>query len=153
MAAARDRLVTANPAEVVLTSRGSATTQRVLAGASIIGAAALGVAIALSDLPWWGIALAELGVLVVVLIMMAIGASASDNARETTALRATGRTVVADVLDSEAQDDGETTSHRLTLWIPVDGGFEVGHWCHHYGGEQQLQVLVDPATRVWGVMH
>ncbi|KOV83129.1 hypothetical protein [Nocardia sp. NRRL S-836] len=146
--------MTTTPAEVVLTSRGSARVQKVLAGASIIAAVAGGVAFALSDLPWWGLALCELGMLVVVLLMMALWSSASANAQETTALRATGRTVLADVLDSEAHDDGESTSHRLTLWIPLgDSGFEASHWCHHFDGQQQFQVLIDPATRTWGVMH
>ncbi|MEU7476786.1 hypothetical protein AB0A63_12450 [Lentzea sp. NPDC042327] len=146
--------MTTNPAEVVLTSRGSATAQRVIAGASLVGIAAIGVVVALSDLPWWGIALTELGVVLIALIMMAIWSSAAEDAKQTTALRATGTTVLADVLGSEAHDDGESTSHLLTLWVPVPGGgFEVGHWCHRYDGEQQLPVLVDPVTRVWGVVH
>ncbi|HEX7301480.1 hypothetical protein [Lentzea sp.] len=146
--------MTTRPTEVVLTSRGSAVVQRVLAGVSIAGAVAGAVAVALSDQPWWGVALCELGILVGVFVLMAIWSSATENAKDTTALRATGKTVLADVLDSEAHDDGESTSHRLTMWIPVpDGGFEVGHWCHRYDGEQQLPVLIDPATRTWAVIH
>ncbi|MFD5825573.1 hypothetical protein [Lentzea sp. NPDC060358] len=146
--------MTTSPTEVVLTSRGSGVIQRVLAGVSIVAAVAGGVAVARSDQPWWGIALCELGVLVGVFVMLAIWSSAADNAEETTALRATGRTVLADVLDSEAHDNGDGTSHLLTLRIPVPGdGFEVRHWCHHYDGEQQFPVLIDPATRTWAVIH
>lgn len=146
--------MTTRPTEVVLTSRGSALIQRVLAGVSIVAAAAGGIAVALSDQPGWGIALCELGILVGVFVLMAIWSSAAENAKETTALRATGKTVLADILDSEAHDDGESISHQLTMWIPVsDSGFEVGHWCHRYDGEQQLPVLIDPATRTWAVIH
>ncbi|MDX8049952.1 hypothetical protein SK571_11220 [Lentzea sp. BCCO 10_0798] len=80
-------------------------------------------------------------------------ASTATTPRPTVALRATGTTVVAEVLDSTAHDDGEGFSHELTLWIPSGSGFEVHHRCGHYSGEQRLMVLVDPVVRTWAVVH
>ncbi|MEU3642102.1 hypothetical protein AB0E59_01880 [Lentzea sp. NPDC034063] len=146
--------MTANPAEVSLTSPRSATAQRLVSGLALVAVVAGGVAVAFSGEPWWAIVLWEFALLVTAVICAAIWASAGESAKETAALRAKGITVVAEVLDSTAHDDGESVSHALTLWIPASGGgFEVRHHCDHYDGEQHLQVLVDPAVRTWGVVH
>ncbi|MGW6443160.1 hypothetical protein [Lentzea sp. NPDC055074] len=145
--------MTANPAEVSLTSPRSALVQRVLAGITIAALAGGMAVLAFSDEPWWSILLWELGMLVVVVLMLALWATAGESAKETASLRARGTTVVAEVLDSSAHDDGESVSHELTLWIPSGGGFQVHHRCDRYEGEQHLEVLVDPVVRTWAVVH
>lgn len=145
--------MTANPAEVSLTSPRSALGQRVLAGLTITALAGGMAVLAFSDEPWWSILLWELGMLVVVILVMALWATAGESAKETASLRARGTTVVAEVLDSTAHDDGESVSHVLTLWIPAGGGFQVHHRCDRYEGEQHFEVLVDPVVRTWAVVH
>ncbi|MET9631936.1 hypothetical protein ABZX92_31175 [Lentzea sp. NPDC006480] len=140
--------------EVVLTSRGSALVQRIISGVSLAGTLVGMVVLAFSDEPWWAIVLWELGLLVGALVCVAIWSSAGSDAKDTVALRATGTVAVAEVLESTREDDGDSYSHLLKLWIPVSGdGFEVHHRCHHYSDEQQVRVLVDPATRTWGALH
>jgi len=145
--------VTTNPAEVTLTSPRSALAQRVVAGLAIAAVVPAMVWLVFSAQPWWAIALWEFGLLVVLFGMLAIWSTAAESAKETVALRATGTTVAAEVLDSTAHDDGEGVSHELTLWIPSGDGFEVHHRCGHYNGEQRLMVLVDPVVRTWAVVH
>lgn len=146
--------MTTNPAEVTLTSPRSALAQRVVAGFGLAATVAGMVALAFSGEPWWAIVLWELGLLVAVIFCAAIWSSAGSDAQETVALRAKGTVVVAEVLDSTAEDDGDSISHVLRLWIPVSGdGFEVHHRCHHYDGEKHVSVLVDPVVRTWGVIH
>ncbi|WP_143466610.1 hypothetical protein [Lentzea kentuckyensis] len=146
--------MTTNSAEVVLTSTRSALGQRVVAGFAFVATLAGMVALAFAGGPWWAILLGELGLLVTVLFCAAIWSSAGSDAKETVALRATGTVVLAEVRESIAEDDGDSVMHLLRLWIPVSGdGFEVHHRCRHYGGEQQVKILVDPATRTWGALH
>ncbi|RDI17112.1 hypothetical protein [Lentzea flaviverrucosa] len=145
--------MTTNPAEVTLTTPGSARAQRIVAGAAIAAVVPAMVWLAFSGQQWWAIVLWELGLLVVLFGLLAIWSTAAESAKETVALRAKGTVVVAEVLDSTAHDDGEGVSHELTLWIPSGGGFEVHHRCGHYSGEQHLRVLVDPVVRTWGVVH
>ena len=149
-----DRPVTTNPSEVTLTSPRSALAQRVLAGTALVATVGIMAVPVFFDEPWWVIVLWELGMLVVVVILLALWASAGESAKETASLRARGITVTAEVLDSTEHDDGESVSHSLTLWIPVpDGGFEVSHRRHRYHGEQHLEVLVDPVVRTWAVVR
>ncbi|MFJ5985761.1 hypothetical protein [Lentzea sp. NPDC092896] len=145
--------MTANPVEVSLTSPRSALVQRVLAGLTITALAGGMTAVAVSDESWWSILLWELGMLVVVVLMLALWSTAGESAKETASLRAKGTTVVAEVLDSTAHDDGESVSHELTLWIPSGGGFQVYHRCDRYEGQQHFEVLVDPVVRTWAVVH
>ncbi|GGM85814.1 hypothetical protein GCM10011609_22540 [Lentzea pudingi] len=142
-----------NPSEVSLTSPRSALAQRVFAGFTITAVAGGMAVLAFSDEPWWAILLWELAMLVVVVLMLALWATAGESAKETAALRARATAVVAEVLDSTRHDDGETVSHELTLWIPSGGGFQVHHRCDRYEGEQHLEVLVDPVVRTWAVVH
>ncbi|MFD4637703.1 hypothetical protein ACFWN2_10340 [Lentzea sp. NPDC058436] len=107
--------MTTNPAEVVLTSPRSALAQRVLSGVTIAALAGGMAVLAFSDEPWWAIALWELGMLVVVVIMLALWASAGESAKETAALRANGTTVVAEVLDSTSRDDSETVTRAWAV--------------------------------------
>ncbi|KJK50602.1 hypothetical protein UK23_10135 [Lentzea aerocolonigenes] len=140
--------------EVVLTSRASALVQRIISGVSLAGALVGMVVLAFADEPWWAVVLGELGLLVSALICVAIWSAAGSEAKDTVALRATGTVAFAEVLESTREDDGDSCSHVLKLWVPVPGdGFEVRHRCHHYSGEQQVRVLVDPATRTWGALH
>ena len=144
----------ANPAEVTLTTPRSALVQRVIAGAAIAALAGGMAVLAFSDQAWWAILLWELGMFVVLFGMLALFSSAGESAKETSALRARGTVVVAEVLGSTAHDDGESVSHELRLWVPVPGGgFEVHHRCDRYDGEQHFHVLVDPVVRTWGVVH
>ncbi|GHH33498.1 hypothetical protein [Lentzea cavernae] len=145
--------MTTNPAEVTLTSRSAARVQRVLSAISIAAVLAGGVAIALSGLRWWAIMLWELGLLLVLFVLAALWSSVSSEEQKTAALRAKGIAAVAQVLDSTREDDGETVTHVLTLWIPSGGGFEVHHRCGHHDGERHLEVLVDPETHTWAVVH
>ena len=146
--------MTTTPAEVILTSPRSALGQRVVAGVGLVSTVAGMVVLAVSGLAWWWIVLGELALLVTVLFCAAIWSSAGTDAQETVALRAKGTVVVAEVLDSTTEDDGDSISHVLKLWIPVSGdGFEVHHRCRHYDGEKQVRVLVDPVVRTWGVIH
>ncbi|MDX8029177.1 hypothetical protein SK803_03095 [Lentzea sp. BCCO 10_0856] len=151
--------MTANPAEVVLTSRKSAKVQRALAGVSIVAALAGGVALVFSDQPWWAIVLWELGILFTVLFLLAIWSSAASDAQETAALVAAGTKVLGEVVDNTRYDETDTVYHLLTVWIPLrDGGFQARHRCGQAectslepGG--RLTVLVDPAAHTWAVLH
>jgi hypothetical protein len=140
--------------EVILTSPKSAVGQRVVSGFGFVCTLTGMVVLAFSGQPWWAIVLWELALLVTLLFCAAIWSSAGSDARDTVALRAKGIVVTADVLESTREDHGESVDHVLKLWIPVrGGGFEVHHRCHHYEGEQQVRVLVDPASRTWGALH
>ncbi|WP_394620271.1 hypothetical protein JNUCC0626_14555 [Lentzea sp. JNUCC 0626] len=146
--------MTTTPAEVVLTNPAIAVAQRAFAG-TVAAALALGmVALPFSGDPWWAIVLWELAELGGLFIMFRVWSSAGTSASETTALRAKGTTVTAEVVSSTKDFDGESVTHELKLWIPLeDGGFEVRHHCNHYRGQPQLKVLVDPADRTWAVVH
>ncbi|MFD4669178.1 hypothetical protein ACFWNN_05535 [Lentzea sp. NPDC058450] len=151
--------MTTSPAEVTLTSRGSAVVQRVLAGLSLAGVAVGMVLVGLSGGAWWAILLGELGLLVTAFLMLAIWFSAADSAKETTALVASGTRVLGEVTDKSLYDDSDEKYYDLTLWLPVpDGGFEVGHRCGRpecaeLSAGARLPVLVDPHTRTWAVLH
>ncbi|HEX8868694.1 MAG TPA: hypothetical protein VF821_23745 [Lentzea sp.] len=151
--------MTTNPAEVVLTSRGSATVQRVLAGVSIVATLAGGVAIALTGQVWWAVLLQELGVLVLLLVLLALWGSAGANAEETTALVAAGEQVHAEVTEISRYDNGEGWMYELTLRIPLpDGDVETLHRCTRSECAQRppgsrVVVLIDHTTRNWAVLH
>ncbi|WP_434443487.1 hypothetical protein [Lentzea sp. E54] len=153
--------MTTNPAEVSLTSPRSALAQRVLAGVTIAATAAGMVLFAFSDEPWWAIALWELGMLVVVFLMLALWATATESAKETVALRASSTTVAGEILDGSVYEESDDITYELTLWIPLpDGGFQVRHRCSHHvcsaaakRGDGQLTVLVDPKVHTWAVVH
>ncbi|MGI5500383.1 hypothetical protein [Lentzea sp. CA-135723] len=146
--------MTTTPAEVVLTNPATAVAQRAFAG-TVAAALAVGVvALPFSGGPWWAIVLSELVVLVGVFVMYRVWSSAGTSASRTTALRARGTATTAEVVSSTKDFDGESVTHELKLWIPLeDSGFEVHHQCNHYRGEQNLEVLVDPADRTWAVLH
>lgn len=70
--------------------------------------------------------------------------------------------VPARVIAAEEMDDGESVSYDLTVLVaaPRTEPFEVRHRCSkgicagaakHVPAE--LTVLVDPATRTWGIVH
>ncbi|SMC77278.1 hypothetical protein [Lentzea albidocapillata] len=151
--------MTANPAEVSLTSRGSATVQRVLAGLSIAGVVACMIVLAFSGQPWWAILLWELGMLFVVLIMLAIWGTAGDSAKETAALAAAGTQVLGELTDKSLYDAGDDVYYDLTLWIPLpQGGFSVTHRCSRAECSsrrpgEKIPMLVDPEVRTWAVFH
>ncbi|WP_367128187.1 hypothetical protein [Saccharothrix sp. HUAS TT1] len=151
-----------NPSQVRLTDPRSARAQRITAwGVVVVGLTGGTVAVVFSD-AWWQVALWISATLLVVLIGWGIGASASNDARETAALRATGVAARAEVLAAERVDDHEDVSYDLTLWITPPGGvgFQVEHRCDKLTcvtAAQRptalLDVLVDPAVRTWGVVH
>ncbi|MFD4675949.1 hypothetical protein ACFWNN_39925 [Lentzea sp. NPDC058450] len=146
--------MTTTAAEVVLTNPAIAVAQRAFAG-TVAAALAVGmVALAFSDEPWWAIVLWELALLGGVSVMYAVWSSAGRSAARTTALHAKGTTATAEVVSSTKDFDGESVTHDLTLWIPLeDSGFEVRHQCTSYRDQKHLPVLVDPSDRTWAVVH
>lgn len=151
--------MTTNPAEVTLTSPGSATAQRVIAGLALSATVAGMAVLAFSGEPWWAILLWELGLLVVVFIMLALWFSAADSAKETVALQAVGTTVLAEVFDKTVFEDSDEVYYELTFWVPLpDGGFQAKHRCSRTSCSVQepggrLTVLVDPKLHTWGIVH
>ena len=130
-----------------------------LAGVTIAATVAGMAVLAFSDDPWWAIMLWELGMLVVVLLMVALWATAAESAKETVALRAAGTTVLGEVVDKTVVDDHDEIYYELTFWVPLPGGgFEARHRCSRTACSVQepggrLTVLVDPVVRTWGVVH
>ncbi|GLY47240.1 hypothetical protein [Lentzea sp. NBRC 102530] len=146
--------MTTTPVEIVLTNPATAVAQRAFAGTTAVALAAGMIAVAFSDGPWWATVLWELALLAGVAVMVRVWSSAGTSATRSTALRAGGTTASAEVRNSTKDFDGESVTHDLTLWVPLeDSGFEVRHQCNHYRGERSLQVLVDPADRTWAVVH
>ncbi|MET9230287.1 hypothetical protein [Lentzea sp. NPDC003310] len=151
--------MTTSPVEVVLTDRGSARVQRVLAAVTIAASVASGVWLAFSGQAWWAIILWELGLLVVVFGMLALWTTAAESAEQTEALRAAGRAVLGEVTGKTVFDASDAVMYELTLWIPVPGGgFEDRHRCSRAGCTDverggRVTVLLDAATRTWAVIH
>ncbi len=128
-----------------------------LAVVTLAATAAGMVVVGSSEGPWWAITVAELVMLVVVFLMLALWSSAGEDARETAALLAAGTKVLGEVVHKSVTDDGEDTSYELALWIPLpDGGFRAWHLCSRCSDlsvGNRIHVLVDPQIHTWAVLH
>lgn len=148
--------------EVQLTSRRSARWQKAVVGVAL-GGTIIGAAIAIATDPqWWAILIWVVVSLILAFLLVGLWVSATENARATESLLASGIDTRADVIAGERVTLDDEIRYVLTLRIRPVGHdeFTVTHSCSDgrcktasESVPTTITALVDARTRTWAIRH